>query len=208
VREAPPASRERFPAELGFPRQVQQEVFRLSDERHFSDPLNLNGNLIVLVYRETLPAFVPPLEEIRDTVAADYVTEEQRRLLAAHAEEIRTSIRQRMAEGASFEQAAQAENLEVRSVDRFSRASPPQLIHQGLLARLEEFRTGDVSAMIPLQNHGFFVHLRERHVPEVDTGSDEFVRTTENLAMWSSMARQSNLVQEVMERELGTNGRH
>lgn len=201
--EAPPASADHFPPELDFPRQVQQEVFRLSEDRHFSDPMSLNDGYVVLVYRDTLPAFVPPLEEIRDTVEREYRREEERRLLAERAEELHNAILEQMAEGVSFTEAAEAEGLETHSVDRFSRSSPPERVHQGLLARLDDLELGEVSPMIPLQNHGFFVHLREREVPEIDRTSEEFARTRENLRQWSSMANQNYLVQELMEREIG-----
>ncbi len=203
LKEAPPASANEFPAELGFPRAVQQEVFRLNEDRHFSDPLALRNDYIVLVFQETLPAYVPPLEEVRDQVAADFINEEERRLLAERAEEIRASIVEKVKNGQPFAEAAQAEGLEVTSADSFTRMTAPSEVPPAVSARLTEFKQGEVSTMIPVQDAGYFVHIRDRQVPEIDPESDEFASTAENLKSLSSMASQNYVLQEVMEREIG-----
>lgn len=206
VKKAPPASADQFPRELAFPRQVQQEVFRLSDDRHFSDPISLQNTYIILVYHEILPAYVAPIEEVREQVIADYRNEEERRLLAEKADNIHSTLRTKVTNGESFTEAAEEEGLEVTSADSFSRTSAPPEVPPALLGRLEELKKGEISAMIPVQNTGYFVFVRDREVPEIDRHSEEFTSTAQNLSMWSSMANQSIVLQELMERELNPSG--
>lgn len=196
LRDAPPATESEFPAQLGFPRDVQQKVFRLNEDRDFSDPLALNDNYIVLIYEETLPAFIPPMEEVRPAVERDYRSQERRRLISEKGEELREKIRTRMEEGASFVEAAEAEGLDTESAESFTRRSPPEEINQQLVARLDEFKLEEVSAMIPQQNVGYFVYVTDREVPEIDQTSDEFVGTTDQLRSFSSMVNQRGILDE------------
>lgn len=202
LRDAPPATQREFPPQLGFPPQVQERVFRLNEDRDFSDPLALRDDHIVLIYQETLPSYLPPLEEIREVVERDYKSQERRRLISELGEELREKIRNRMEEGASFVEAAEAEGLNTESADEFSRMSPPEGIDRQLSARLDEFKVGEVSAMIPQQTSGVFVYVRDREVPAIDRSSSEFVSTEENLRSWSSMVAQNYVLQEFIQREM------
>lgn len=201
LQDAPPASPTEFPAELRFPRTVQEAVFRLNEDRDFSDPLQLRDDYIVLLYEETLPSYIPELEEVREAVERDYRNEERRRLLAEKGQEIRKGLVKRIEEGATFTEAAEAEGLTTQSVEDFTRISPPQEVNRQLVARLDEFEQKEVSQMISLQNFGYFVYLTDKKVPEIDPSSDEFVRTADNLRNWSSMGSSNSVIQEFIQRE-------
>lgn len=80
---------------------------------------------------------------------------------------------------------------------------PPELPQQ-LIGRLEDFKKGEVSPMVSVQESGYFVLVKERVVPEIDTTSDEFVQTQQRMQMFSNMANQYTVLQEFVEREGNT----
>src|SRR5690606_5904712 len=124
------------------------------------------------------------------------------------AEAIRASIVEKVKNGQSFSEAAQTEGLEVSSADSFTRMAAPPEVPPAVAGRLAELNQGEVSTMIPVQESGYFVYVRDRQVPEIDRESPEFASTADNLKMLSSMAGQNYVLQEVMERELTTGGGH
>ncbi len=205
LRETPPVSPSDFPFELGFSREAREAVMRLSEDRQFSDPLPLGADdYMVLIYHETLPAFIPPLEEVAEDVERDYREEERRRLLSERGEEIRQQLAQRISEGATFIEAAEAEGLTTQSADQFSRISPPEQINRQIVMRLDEFERNEVSPMITLQNFGYFIYLKDREVPEITADDEEFVRTADNLRDWSAMSGRYYVMEEFIARESGT----
>lgn len=207
LRDAPPSNRENFPQELNFPQDVQQWVFRLSEDRRFSDPLEVNNNYVVLLYEETLPAYIPEIAEIRDRVESDYRSEERRRLLSEKGEEIRTAINNQLKEGASFLEAAEAEGLETESLEPFALTPPfPPELPQQLIGRLDDFRKGEVSPMTSVQNSGYFIFVRDKEVPEIDRTGEEFVQTEDRIRMFSTMSGQQMVLQEFIQRKTNLGG--
>lgn len=189
LHEAPPASPSRFPQELHIPWNVQQEVFRLSDRRFFSDPQRVNDRFLVFVYLDTIDAFVPPFEEVKDRVVQDFELQEERRLLSEAGNAIRQRLQEHLNEGKSLQDAAEAEGLDFLSIDSFSRIAPPTNMPPPVVQRLDEFQTNRVSSMIRAQNYGFFARLKGKQTPEVDPTSGEFQRTAYD--------RRSNITQTV-----------
>lgn len=187
LHEAPPASRSEFPQNLGFSYEAREAVFRLDADRDFSDPVRIGDDYAVLIYKETLPSYVPPMEEVKAEVEQDYRAEERRRLIAERGQEIRASITEKMAEEVSFIEAAESEGLTTESVEPFTRIAPPNEINRQLVMRLDEFEVQEVSQMIQIQNTGYFVFVKDRTTPDVDTSGEEFTTTMENLRQWSSM---------------------
>lgn len=202
IHDAPPASPNNFPQELGFPWQVQQEVFRLTDRRFFSDPQRLDDRFVVFIYRDTLDAEIPPFEEVKDRVVQDYEAQEERRLLSEAGSEIRQRLQSRLDEGESFSEAAEAEGLEPREIGPFSRIGPPQDLPQPVLQRIDEFKKDRVSSMIQAQNYGFFAILKERDLPDIDTNSGEFMRTAQSRREELGETTPIGVVQEFVEQRL------
>jgi peptidyl-prolyl cis-trans isomerase D len=209
LQEAPLASRDNFPPELGFSRQIQERVFTLGEDRKFStDPVETRNQYIILIHNETLPAYIPPLDEVRTAVQRDFESQERRRLLSLRGEEIRQSLSDRMADGSSFLEAAEAEELETTSVEKFARTPPfPPELPQQVIGRLDDFKKGQVSPMVSVQGTGYFVLVTNLDIPEIDVTNEEFVQTRERMQMFSTMANQFAVLQEFIEREASSSAK-
>lgn len=208
LRDAPPASRSEFPPNLGFSYEAREAVFRLDEDRDFSDPVRIGDNYAVLIYKETLPSYVPQMEEVKAEVEQDYRTEERRRLIAEHGREIHDSIVAKMSdEEISFIEAAESEGLSVQSPEPFTRIAPPSEINRQLIMRLDDFEMHEVSQMIQIQNSGYFVFVKDRSTPAVDTDSEEFTNMMENLRQFSSMGGTFAL-QEYVSKEMAASHNH
>ncbi len=202
LEEAPPASREEFPPELAFNTEARQAVFRMGADRPYSDAIRIGNRSVVLFYRETIPPVVPPLFEVRDRVESEYRNQERQRLLAEHGRELRDHLREQVRDGQSFAEAAEARGLTAKSFEPFSlRENRPDDLPPALLQRLEDLKTGEISSMISAQQRSYFLYMKEKEIPEIDTEDEEFRQMHENMSMWMAMMSGNAFIQDFIERE-------
>jgi peptidyl-prolyl cis-trans isomerase D len=65
----------------------------LTNDRYYSDPIHAkNGNICVLLYREIIPAYYPPLEEVREAVTRDFLAKRREEIFSDQVKEIRKTL--------------------------------------------------------------------------------------------------------------------
>lgn len=190
------------PDEHQWPDRVLTQIPRLSPNRYFSDPVLANGHYVVLLLDDTIPETVPPFEEVRDTVAADFLQEERRRLIAEAGAEMHGNFVARMEAEESFEEIATDKELEVETFESFTMREAPPTLSPAVLNQLDRLQEGDVSEMISSNNHGMFVHVLSRQSPEIDVADEQFVETADQLRRFSASITAHSAIQEVIDREL------
>lgn len=116
-----------------------EEVFAALDaeERDFVE--TEQGGYFLVMVRRIEPSHVPPLEEIRDRVAAAWAERQRLEALQERAAEITA----RLGEDASIWDVADELGVAVLPVPPFTRVSPPQTLPAALVERIFRARSGE-----------------------------------------------------------------
>ncbi len=77
-------------------------AFRLTPDQPLASPIDGNDGVYVIAYKNNLPAEYPPLDKIRDQVAADYKSEQAKALAQQAAIAFHSSLTNGIAQGKSF----------------------------------------------------------------------------------------------------------
>jgi peptidyl-prolyl cis-trans isomerase D len=65
----------------------------LTNDRYYSDPITAkNGNICVLLYREIIPAYYPPLEDVREAVTRDFLAKKREEMFSDQIKEIQKTL--------------------------------------------------------------------------------------------------------------------
>lgn len=158
----------------GLTNQTLNQVFRLNDNRYFSDPIQNYDQYVILIYQGEEASFTPEYSDVQVKVTADFVEEKKRAAFIVRGEEIKKALVTSMGEGSSFEEAAKAQELAHASYDTFKRnESSPEGLSQDLLAQLDNLSEGDISDWITNSTSGTFVYAKTKSVPSFDESSEE-----------------------------------
>lgn len=170
-----------IPAALGGAAAAQQilpEVLRLGADRPYSNSLPTPEGAVVLVWRESIPARVPALAEVKDKALADYQTEEKRRLFNEAGRKLRETVLAAVTAGKPFAEAvssaATAAGLkaEIKTPAPFTLAKPvPELDYTAFQA-LSTLNQGGLSDLLPSrENSAILVHALKKETPAFDPAS-------------------------------------
>ncbi len=170
-----------IPASLGGAAAAQQilpEVLRLGSDRPYSNSLPAPEGAVVLVWRESVPARVPALSEVKDKVLADYQAEEKRRLFNEAGRKLRETVLAAVTSGKPFAEAvssaATAAGLkaEIKTPAPFSLAKPAPEIDYTAFQALSTLNQGGVSDFLPSRENGaILVHALKKDTPAFDPAS-------------------------------------
>lgn len=196
LRAPVPPFGETGPAGANWPKQVVDEAFTLGDDRHFSDPLSLGGDQVVLLWKETLPGYTPALAEVREPVLAKYLENEKRKTFSESGTLWKSVLTAKLAAGTAFDAAVAAlpgaPKVEVKTVAPFTRRQRPEGVAPTVLNALDRLQPGQVSELLlggeQEQGNGFFVQLVERKAPAVDASSPEYANIRKALGGRSASA--------------------
>ncbi|TVR49679.1 MAG: hypothetical protein EA425_11665 [Puniceicoccaceae bacterium] len=205
-RETPPFAANQVPPGTGWSRTVAQEAFSLSPLRRMSDPLTVGDNTILAFYGETYPAHVPPLEDVRPRVEADFRRQVIDDMKVERGKELRSAMVAALEEGHGLEEAAEMLELDFRRFDAFTLRNPPDDMDWALMSRLDQLVEGRLTEMALQQQRGSFVLLEEKVIPEVDTDSDEFLETLERMREFTANFNERLVLSEYVNRELVRSG--
>jgi peptidyl-prolyl cis-trans isomerase D len=76
-----------------FPEESLAVSAKLSDDRYYSDPLrNRKGNICILLYKDMIPAFYPPLENVRENVVRDFLAQRKEEVFANQVDGIQKTL--------------------------------------------------------------------------------------------------------------------
>jgi peptidyl-prolyl cis-trans isomerase D len=158
--------------------RIAPEVLRLAADRPYSNPVSTPAGAAVLVWRESIPARVPALAEVRDQVLADYQVAERRRLFNEAGRQLRDSVAAAVAAGRPFAEAVTTAattaglKVEIKTPAPFTLTQPPQDIDFTAFQALGTLNEGQVSEFLPSRSESaLLVHALKKEIPAFDPAS-------------------------------------
>ena len=185
---APLFTRNAPPTGLPWTKQIVDAAFLLDDSRFFSDALPLGSDQIVILWRETFPAFQPKLDEVRADVLAAYTANEKAAALHRSGEAWKTSLEAKLAAGTKFDAAiaslAGAPKSEIKEFGPFSRIQPARDIPPAVFGALDQLAASNVSSLLIDRNgkDAYIVQVVSRKLPAVDSASPEYATLATDLS--------------------------
>ncbi|MGC6425239.1 MAG: hypothetical protein ACON4O_09670 [Lentimonas sp.] len=180
--------------------EMLQSAFALNDKRYYSDAYPINGAFAVLIYQGRIAPEIPELEAIKVEVTEDYKTERKRDLFSEEGIRLKEALDAKITEGASFEDAATALNLEVNKFDSFVVREPPRELNRALLQNAQAMESGDLSPMITVGDIGSFIFVESKEAPEISTNNEDFERAQQFLTFMATSSSSSSLINELVSR--------
>ncbi|MGE9291214.1 MAG: hypothetical protein ACQKBT_09505, partial [Puniceicoccales bacterium] len=174
------------PADTGLPAAAFNEGARLDNIRYYSDPIETDEGISVLILSEIIPSSIPDFASVKDEVLANYTAQAKQEALVSQGEEIRTQLTALLAEGQSFDEAASSLNLEVESFDSVGWENIPEGLPNAAIQRAEQLPDHEVSPMVVTNSGGNFLYVESRGAPEFSSDSEEYQRTQEILGLGTS----------------------
>lgn len=198
-----PFSPDNPPADMQWLINYAEDISRLSKDRHFSDPLQTNDGFVILLWNESLPAYKPLFNEVRERVLADYKDSEKRKLFIARGQALRTQLQAAgKTSAANFGTVAANEKLEVKSYANFTLRQPPQDMPYQAVSTLQSLNAGDVSEMAADAQKGHLVFAQEKKLPDLTPANPRYVELRDQMMLRISANGSSAYLAELVEREL------
>ncbi|WOO42082.1 peptidyl-prolyl cis-trans isomerase [Rubellicoccus peritrichatus] len=170
----------------------------LNERRFYTDAVPSDDGATVLFLKEELPTTVPPLEDVRIQVAADYSKEEGERQFNLKAVELKKELTAALDEGKSFKEAAETAGLTVSNYADFTMMSPPQGLDYFVLSTLQNMDQGELSDMQSFSDLSTFVYVETKTVPEYPLDAPEVVENIEQLASMSSRLTAQGIINDLI----------
>jgi peptidyl-prolyl cis-trans isomerase D len=151
-------------------RTFNQRALLLRTDNPVSDPVEGENGYYIMDLVETKPSVIPPLADVKDKVVA--ALKEQRALEATHRQggELATKLKAAVAAGKAFADAAQEQQLAVKTSEPFNMTEPtPKLpagpqVHELALG----LRVGAVSDFVPTATGGLIFAVKDRTEPTAE----------------------------------------
>jgi len=190
------------PADRPWLASYAEHINRLNKDRFFSDPVPTPEGYAVLLWNEALPGFKPLLGQVKDKVAADYKETEKRKRFLEAGKALRAKL-QVAAKAGTFEDAAKAAKLEVKTYANFTLRQPPQDIPYGAYSSLQAFpEKGEVSEMVATGDKGNFTYVVEKKLPDLSPANPRYAEISKQLALYTAANNTSSLLASLVEAEL------
>lgn len=199
ARAVAPFTPDNPPADLPWLANYADQISRLDEKRHFSDPLPTTDSFIILLWNESLPGYKPLFAEVRERVLADYKDSEKRKLFIARGQALRTQLQ---AAGTNFASAAAAEKLEVKSFANFTLRQPPQDIPYPAFSALQGLEAGQVAEMVAEAAKGYLVYAQEKKQPDLTPVNPRYTELQQQMMLRTSANNSSAYLAGLVEREL------
>lgn len=163
------------------------QAVSLNERRFYTDPVQSDDGAVVLFLKEELPSTVPPFEDVRIQVAADYADEESKRQFNLKAVKLKNELSTAIDEGKNFKEAAEALGLTVKTYTDFKLSEPPQELRQDyfVLQTMLKLDQGELSDLTSFGDLSTFVYVETKTVPEYPLDSPEVL---DNIAQLTSMS--------------------
>ncbi|MBA4137952.1 MAG: hypothetical protein C0518_11595 [Opitutus sp.] len=193
------------PADRPWLANYSEQINRLNQERFFSDPLPSPDGYVVLLWNESLPAYKPMLTEVREKVAADYRESEKRKRFAEQGKALRDRLQAAVKSGKSFEDAAKAEKLDVKTYANFTLREPPQDLPYAAFSAMQTLEAGQVADMVATGDKGHFAFALEKKLPDTSASNPRYAEVRKQLMEYTAAANESALLSSLVEEELKRN---
>jgi peptidyl-prolyl cis-trans isomerase D len=157
---------------------------------------------VILLWKETIPAYTPLLSEVQDKVTADYKEAQKKNLFVNElGQTIHDQLAARLKAGDTFEKAVTAANLgasilatanltssatgvklETKNFPPFTQRQPPKDLAKVIRDNLDHLETGHVSNLIFSDNKGWFVYVVAKKRPDLTEANPQFASARATLA--------------------------
>jgi hypothetical protein len=168
VRVSEPFDRDFGPKALKVPPEFTKQAFALTADEPFAGPLAGSDAVYVIALFQKVPSEIPPLEQIRDEVTADYRHSQAVRAAVQAGEAFAAALTNGLASGKTFSAVCNAARVRPVSVPPFS-LSTRELPEVERYTSLNEFKgaafstpPGQPSGFVPTRDGGFVVFVREK----------------------------------------------
>jgi peptidyl-prolyl cis-trans isomerase D len=200
----PPFVPEAPPADLSWATAHADAISHLSHEKFFSDPINTPEGVVVLLWNDTLPPYKPMLAEVRDKVVADYREAEKRRRFSEHGQQIHDRLAAALKSGMTFEKAATAEKLDVKTYEPFTISKPNHDIPEAALQPLSQLAAGQVGNMVSGSDgtKGYFVYVAQKQLPDVTPANPKYSEIVQNVSKYLAETTAETVMGNFAEAEL------
>ncbi len=203
-----PFTREAGPAEFDHSPDVAAEAFKLSTGRIFSDAVSYNRGVVVLIWKETLPAHTPAYTEVTAKVTADYIENEKRKRFVELGRTLKSLIESRVKAGDTFEQAAAAAakagsvTITAKQLPAFTPRQPAPEVDYSIFGALERLNQGQVSDMIIAQDKGLIVYAVTKKLPDLSPANPQYAAARAQIASMTARLGASQYINELITEEL------
>ena len=208
LRPLAPFSQEDGPAELGGSAEIANEAFKLGSSRAYSDALSAPGGAVVLFWKETQPSRQPAFVEVKNKVAADYTANEKNKRFVEFGKTLRSLIENRLKAGDTFEKAvasvtsSSSVKIESKTLAPFSRRAPPKDLDYSVAGVLDRLTKGQVSDMIITKEHGLFVYVADKKLPDFSESGPAYTAMRAQLAAVNARIGASSQLAALVDQEL------
>jgi hypothetical protein len=189
--------------------RIVPEVARLTAERPYSNPLPVPAGAAILVWRENVPARIPALSEVKETVLADYQAAEKRRLFNETGRKLRDTVASAVASGKPFADAlgsaasAVGLKVEIKTPAAFTLVQPPPEIDYAAYQALETLEEGKIGEFLPSgENSAVLVHAIKKDVPAFDPDSPAATEIKNQMAPVLAERNARSILAAIVEAEL------
>jgi parvulin-like peptidyl-prolyl isomerase len=163
------------------------------------EPVVGQDGVYLMTLKERIPGYVPPLDQVRPQVLADFERNEARRLAREAAQAFLESAAQALAEGQEFDRLATAAGAGVirpPALSQSTRSLPglsPDVDFRQLQTAALDLRVGELSDLLETRDGAMVVHVISREPVDesrIQTELDQFVaglrqrRRQEALGEW------------------------
>jgi hypothetical protein len=201
----PPFPREQPPDVLKIPPEAIGAAFDPGSENFFSEPIEGEDGVYVLLLREKLPARDQPLEEVRERVGRDYRMWRRIRLFGEHAGEVRRELQRGRAEGRPLGELAATLGVELQPALSFTTDNPAEGMGERQLGALIGLQAGEFSEFILLKPDLQLLYVEGKVVPEISEFNPTYQQYLGEDGQGSGPALLRQLMGELIAREMGTN---
>lgn len=154
------------------PAKIVRQLTELPSNRYFTDVEGMQNGVQVAFLEQILPAEIPPLENIKQSVIADLEKRQKDELFALKGESLVDQFKSLKSSQEFFEKAEQ-EGLVVEEMISFVGNDIPSQFPRTLLEVAKKLRNDEVSSMKKVGNKGYFVFLIDKKLPEIDPQDSE-----------------------------------
>lgn len=203
-----PFTKEQGPAEYDHDETVAKAAFLLNNDRFFTDALAVRTGAVVLLWKDTLPAYTPALQDVLAQVTADYVANEKRKLFVSTGRTIKRLLAQRLEAGDDFAKAAAAAasatstKIETKTLAPFKLSQPPSDVDYSVFGTLQNLKQGQISDMVITKDHGLLVYAANEQLPDLTESNPDFQKIRQQIASITSRLGASEYLDELVSREL------
>ncbi|HEY4302620.1 MAG TPA: hypothetical protein VGM73_17240 [Candidatus Didemnitutus sp.] len=192
------------PAELSWATPHAEAISNLSREKYFSDPFTTPEGVVVLLWNETLPPYKPMIAEVRNKVVADYKEAEKRRRFIEHGQQVHDQLVAALKAGTTFEKAAAAEKLEVKTYEPFTMSKPNHEVPEAALQPLSRLAAGQVANMVASSDgaKGYFVYAAQKQSPDLTPANPKYNEIVANVSKYLGETTAETALSNFAEAEL------